>query len=75
MKITRRNESVKVLFSTIQPGTCFIDDGGRVCMKIDEVVSDQEEHLNAVVLAFGEVGNFDPDLYVKVVNAELIVEG
>ena len=75
MKITRKNNTTGTLLSTVPIGSCFLDFEGQVCMKIDEVISEDEEHLNVVFLATGLLAGFDPSLYVNIVNAELIVEG
>lgn len=75
MKITHKDDSVKVRVGSIQTGTCFIDSGGIVCMMIDEFVTNKKKHLNAVILITGELIYIEHDTYVKIVNTELIVEG
>ena len=75
MKITRKNQDTGPLLSAIPVGSCFLDFEGQVCMKIDEIISEDEEHFNVVFLATGLLAGFDPSLYVNIVNTELIVEG
>ena len=75
MKITRKSDETKQLFETISIGSCFscfIEGEDRIYMKTVELVFPTT--YNAVCLETGHLFGFSPKLYVKPVQAELIVK-
>ena len=72
MKIKRMSNETKQLIETIPIGSCFIEND-IIYMKIAEFVLVSKTY-NAVCLETGHLFEFSPKLYVKPVQAELIVD-
>ena len=74
MKITvLENENNKAHWEHINIGVVF-RDGHNYFMKVEETYNEDNEHINAVNLATGELVRFMPDCRVKIVDAHLMVK-
>ncbi len=74
MKITvLENENNKTHWEHINIGVVF-HDGHNYFMKVEETYDEDNEHINAVNLATGELVGFMPDCRVKIVDAHLMVK-
>ena len=73
MKITKKHNDGTADFSAVDIGDTFLFDN-KVYLKIDRIYPDDGDYINAICLNSGEVGSFNLDTRVKIVQAELIVE-
>lgn len=57
MKIKRKEQHTEN-FCELKPGTVFVDDGGVVCIKIEEIYDENNDCFNAIMLDDGEPVEF-----------------
>ena len=74
MKIKRIKSKTGIRLECIGVGHTFQTDGGTVYMKIREFEEMKTGYIyNAVEIETGELEGFNHDIYVNLVDAELIV--
>jgi len=73
MKITKKYNDGIVNFSTLEVGDTFMS-GNIVYLRIDDIIDQYGELVNAISLDSGDVIGFGDDDRVKVVQTELIVD-
>ena len=76
MKIERNDYAPVCRFDLIADGDVFIDSEGDVCLKTENIQSDDNYHCyNAIVLDSGEVVFFEPSERITLPrSAKLIIE-
>ena len=73
MKIVDKSTSNEVDFGTIKVGECF-KYINAVCIKIDDIIDQDDCRLNAIDLSNGDFFDIEEDSKVLTLKAQIVIE-